>query len=144
MKTSITAILMYFAVAVWNSSDAYFYADTNSIAPVAYYSEDSLPKRIGHENPVSSIAAISAIAAPIIGWTGRGLGFNPAPLTLILLILGVVGGIIGLTVRKELMVFKYASYPKPKKLRLGQWRSLVGIFGSVLVSALIATVLSCG
>ncbi|WP_373511145.1 hypothetical protein [Persicitalea sp.] len=146
MKKNVTLIFLYFAVAVSNNSDAYFYTATNSIAPVAYYTEDSLPTRIGHVNPVLTLAAISSPLAPIVfiaGWKGN-LGFDPGPLTATLFIFGIVGGIIGFVVRKKLMAGKYASYPEPKKLPLGQGRSLIGIFGSLLVTALIAATASCG
>ncbi len=147
MKKNGILILLYFAVAVSNSSDAYFYADTNSIAPIAYYAGDSLPTRIGHVNPVSTIAAISALAAPIVlvaGFTGYGIGFDPLPLAVTLFLLGIAGGIVGFIIRKKLMAGKYVSYPEPKKLPLGQGRSLLGIFGSLLITALIAAVASCG
>ena len=146
-EKNLLLILLYFGIAVSNNSYAYFYADTNSNVPVAYYVEDSLSKRIGHENPVSTIAAVSALAVPIVlvvGFTGYGIGIDPLPLAVTLFILGIAGGIVGFIVRKKLMAGKYASYPEPKKLPLGQGRSLLGIFGSLLITALIAAVASCG
>lgn len=135
MKKNLLLILLYFGIAVSNNSNAYFYADTNSNVPVAYYVEDSLSKRIGHENPISTIAAISAIAIPITVNIGRKLGFSTGPLALILLLLSSISGVIGLTVRKKLMIGKYARYPEPKKLPLGQVRSWIGIV--VLAIALV-------
>lgn len=146
MKKSIILILLYVAVTASNSSDAYFFADTNSIAPVAYYAEDSLSKRIGHVNPISTVSVISSIAAPlvvILGYATYNLwSFDPLTLAAILFIFGLVGGIIGLVVRKKLMIGKYANYPDPKKLPLGQGRSWIGIIVSVLVGVLVAIVSS--
>ncbi len=133
MKKNGILILLYFAVSVSNSSDAYFYADTNSIAPIAYYAEDSLPTRIGHVNPISTLAAISTITIPIIVQIGRRFGFYAGPLVLTLIILGFIGGVIGLVVRKKLMNGKYANYPKPKKLPLGQGRSWIGMLGFIIL-----------
>ena len=147
MKKYIILIFFNFAVSKSYSSDAYFYADTISTAPTAFYAADSLPQRVGHKNPISTVAAVSAILAPIIfmvGLTGRGIGFDPGPIALILFLFGVVGGIMGFFVRKKLMVSKYAKYPEPENLPLGQWRSFLGIFGSLLVAGLLYVAASCG
>lgn len=147
MKKTIIYILLCFAIAASNDADAYFHADTNSIAPVAYYAQDSLSKRIGHENPISTIAAISTIAVPIVlllsNFQDIFSDYIPVAAYLFTL-LGFIGGVIGFITRKKLIDGKYANYPEPRNLPLGQGGSIVGMLAPLSLILTVLLVGSCG